>query len=187
MSSITKTINEFRPALQFLGVFISCFVIMSLIYGLFIEHFGEMVDPWTMMISKQVAYLLSVIDSPVMAIESVTTRACSLAGQHGVVLSVYEGCNGLNVMILFVSFLIAYRGPMKSFLWFSLIGVIIIHVVNLTRVVLLYYVALLYPSYMYFTHKYLFTAIIYVVVFGLWYLWVSKYNTQPTLAKSNQH
>jgi hypothetical protein len=33
------------------------------------------------------------------------------------------------------------------------------------------------PRYLYFTHKYFFTAILYVVVFVLWIWWVRRYAT----------
>ena len=183
MNSIVEIINEFRPALRFLLVFVTCYIIMSLTYGFFIESYGDLVDPWTRNVSHQVAFLLSSPDNAVVAIDSHGTRSCSLASNQGEVLSVFEGCNGLNVMILFISFLIAYKGPLVKSALFALSGIIIIHLVNLGRVAMLYLVAQHYPNYMYFTHKYLFTAIIYAIVFGLWYLWVSKYNPDPKLPK----
>jgi exosortase family protein XrtF len=183
MNRVVKLVKEFKPALRFLGVFLACYVAMSLAYGFFIESYGDQVDPWTRNVSQQVAFFLSGPDNPVVAIDSYRTRSCSLASNNGEVLSVFEGCNGLNVMILFISFLIAYRGPLRKFLMFSVIGLLIIHVVNLGRVAMLYLVAQYYPNYMYFTHKYLFTAVIYAIVFGLWYIWVSKYNANPKLTK----
>ena len=179
MNNVRHTISEFKPALRFLLVFIFCYVVMSLLYGLFIESYGDKIDPWTKHISQQVALVLSSQNNPVEVIDGYGTRSCVLADREGQVISIFEGCNGLNVIILFLSFLIAYQGPIKRFVLFSLVGVILIHLVNIGRVAMLYFVAKNYPGYMYFAHKYLFTAIIYAVVFLLWYLWVNKYNAIP--------
>jgi len=187
VKSAINLIKEFKPALQFLGVFIVCYVAMSLVYGLYIESYGEKIDPWTKTVAQQVAMLVTTTDESVVILDSYHARSCSLANSGGEVLSVFEGCNGLNVIILFLSFLIAYRGPVKKFIIFAIVGVIIIHVVNLGRVAMLYYVANSFPHFMYFTHKYLFTAIIYAVVFGLWYLWATKYNANPILSKTSGH
>ncbi len=183
MKEIRRFIVEFKPALQFLGVFVISYAVLSLAYGFYIESFGDKVDPWTRSVSKQTAYFLSKSREQVISIDSYRTRSCALATAKGEILSVYEGCNGLNVVILFISFLLAYKGPVKKFLVFSSIGIILIHAVNLARIGLLYFVAQHYPNYMYFTHKYLFTTVIYAVVFGLWYLWVSKYNANPKIFK----
>jgi exosortase family protein XrtF len=88
---------------------------------------------------------------------------------------VYEGCNGLNVMIIFVAFLVAFGPIGRTLAWFIPLGLFIIHLVNLARIGLLFWVSLYMPKYMYFTHKYFFTAILYVVVFVLWIWWVRRY------------
>jgi exosortase/archaeosortase family protein len=59
-------------------------------------------------------------------------------------------------------------------IWFVPLGLAVIHVANLGRIVLLFLVSLYEPEYLYFTHKYLFTAFIYLFVFLLWILWVMK-------------
>jgi exosortase/archaeosortase family protein len=82
-------------------------------------------------------------------------------------------------MIIFVAFLVAF-GPMrKALLWFIPVGLLIIHGINLARIALLFWVSLYMPDFMYFTHKYLFTAILYVVVFLLWIGWVKRFALKP--------
>lgn len=90
------------------------------------------------------------------------------------ILEVYEGCNGLNIMIIFVAFIVAFGPLNRSTLWFVPAGLMIIHVMNLLRIGLLFFVAKDLPDMMYFTHKYLFTASLYIVIFALWWFWVRK-------------
>jgi exosortase family protein XrtF len=88
------------------------------------------------------------------------------------ILRVYEGCNGINVMIVFVAFLFAFQGLSRRGSVFILIGLMIIHLANLLRIVLLFWVAKEYQIYFYYVHKYIFTAILYVIVLLLWWVWV---------------
>src|SRR5689334_1239824 len=77
-----------------------------------------------------------------------------LEREDKIVLNVYEGCNGINVMIVFVAFIVAYGGSVKATLWFVPLGLIVIHLFNLIRIALLYVVAQHYQSYFYYVHKY---------------------------------
>jgi len=109
-------------------------------------------------------------------VESVGIPYCGNRNTHGptvllsndvkVILSVYEGCNGINVMIVFVAFLAAFGGSLKKMSWFLPAGIILIHLSNLARIILLYFVAVGYRHYFYYVHKYIFTAVIYMMVFA---------------------
>jgi len=98
-------------------------------------------------------------------------------------LAIYEGCNGINIMIIFVAFLIAF-GPISKPLWiFMLAGIFILHIMNLGRIALLFWVVLYLPDFVYFTHKYLFTAVLFVGVFVLWIAWIKKFAPKPLSSK----
>jgi exosortase/archaeosortase family protein len=53
---------------------------------------------------------------------------------------------------------------------------------NLLRISLLFFVSRFLPDAMYFVHKYLFTAFLYAVIFGLWLIWIRKFTRQTTHA-----
>ena len=95
-----------------------------------------------------------------------------LKNQQRTMLRVFEGCNGLNVMIVFISFIIAFGGRAKQVIVFLVAGCVLLHIFNLLRIILLYFTASYRPSFFYYFHKYFFTAILYLVVFGLWFVWV---------------
>jgi exosortase family protein XrtF len=92
-----------------------------------------------------------------------------------VVINVYEGCNGINVIIVFVAFLVAFGGPPKSLVLFGIGGIVLIHLFNLARIAFLFFLALSNSRSFYYYHKYLFTATLYGVVFLLWAVWVLKF------------
>jgi exosortase family protein XrtF len=167
-------IKEFKPALLFLVKFLGVYFVGNIVYGLYIEGFGNVADPMTVWVSNQTVTILNLLGlNSETLVDDLAPKIRLLLDDHSV-LSIYEGCNGLNVMIIFVAFLAAYSGNMKRLLWFVPFGLLMIHLMNLTRIVLLFFVAEYYEGYLYFTHKYLFTAVIYVGILILWYWWITK-------------
>src|SRR5690606_28966990 len=92
------------------------------------------------------------------------------------IVNVFEGCNGVNVMIVFLGFLIAFGGPLRSFVFFIPAGLVIIHACNLLRISLLFDLAVKNSTQFYYFHKYFFTASLYLIVFGLWAYWIRRSN-----------
>ncbi|UII23891.1 exosortase family protein XrtF [Fulvivirga ligni] len=167
-------ISEFKPAIFFLVKFIALYLILNLLYGLIIDSYTPQPDPVTRIVTRHVTAILSLFESHVEIVDNSNNPSVFIHNDNRNVLSVYEGCNGINVAIVFCVFLLSYGRPIKRTLWFIPLGLIIIYLTNLLRIALLYWVAEEMPKLMYFTHKYLFTAFIYVVVFALWYFWVTK-------------
>ena len=164
-------LKENRVAILFLVVFVALYVSMNTIYGLYIEFYSPQADPTTLSVAKQVSWCVSWFDDSVGFAEMKGSRNILLSNQNRPVIKVFEGCNGINVMIVFVSFIIAFRGTLYQTVWFTLMGFLVIHVMNLGRVSLLYAVELHFPQYLYFVHKFLFTGLIYAVVFFMWFQW----------------
>ena len=83
-------------------------------------------------------------------------------------------CNGVTLMFLFAIFVVAYPGNLKNKLWYVPAGILVVHSINILRILALALIANSYPSYLNFNHTYTFTFIAYSAVFGLWMLWVNK-------------
>ena len=96
--------------------------------------------------SNHSALLLDLVgyDASIYAWPDVPSVALLLNGYT--VVNVYEGCNAINVSILFVAFLFAYKGTIKKTFIYSIIGLIAIYVFNLFRVAGLYLVANYFPD-----------------------------------------
>jgi exosortase family protein XrtF len=167
-------LKQNKAAIYFLLVFVALYLILNTIYGFFVEAYLPNPDPITISVSKQVVFALSWWDESVAYHVKEGTKNVGVSNNYRHVLNVFEGCNGLNVMIVFISFLIAYKGKIRMTFVFGLVGLVIIHVINLGRVALLYAVEIYLPRYLYFFHKYLFTGIIYAVVFFMWYVWAKS-------------
>lgn len=174
MSKIS--LKEFKPTILFLAKFVGLYLVGNLLYGWYITSYEPAPDPVTHWVSEQTAIILSACGWPVVTADREKTTSLLYAGKG--ILSVYEGCNGLNTMILFAAFIIAFGPVNKTCLWFVPLGFLIIHTVNLLRIIFLFLVAQYLPQFMYFTHKYLFTIFLYAVIFTLWVWWVKKFAGQ---------
>lgn len=174
-------LKEFKPALIFLGKFLAIYFVGNILYGFYIESYENGPDPVTRVITAQTSGLLEIMgyDTGYEDVAGAGKVALEESGQ--VVLNVFEGCNGINVMIVFVAFLFAFGGPAKSMALFLPLGLIIIHLFNLLRITLLFLLAFNDSSRFYYYHKYFFTGTLYAVVFGLWALWVILFNEKRTI------
>lgn len=91
-------------------------------------------------------------------------------------------CNGITLLFLFAVFVISYPGNIKNKLWYLPIGAILIHIINILRIVSLSLLAFYSPQYLSFNHTYTFTFIVYSFVFWLWMQWANKFS----ITKSKQ-
>lgn len=165
--------KAYRPALFFILRFVGLYLVANTLYGLYVNSALPGADVFTKVVATQTAWILSQVDEPVQASVTTTSAYVSLLNAKDLGVSVYEGCNGANVFIVYLSFLVAYVGPFMLWLRFAAIGLVLVHLINLVRVSLLFEVAIYFPDQLYLFHKYLFTAIIYCLVFALWFVWVN--------------
>jgi exosortase family protein XrtF len=170
------SIKEFRPTIVFLGWFIGLYLIGNLLYGIYVTSFKPGPDPVTRWVTENSGFILKACGWPVKVSDYPGKSTTVIWHEGRAVLSVYEGCNGINTMIIFVVFLIAFGPIDRKLIWFIPLGLIIIHLMNLLRITFLFFIAEYYPGAMYFIHKYVFTGILYIVIFVLWILWVKKFS-----------
>jgi exosortase family protein XrtF len=172
------SLKEFKPTILFLVKFVGLYLVGNILYGLFITSFQPRPDPVTHSITVQTGIILNVCGYRVEVEDRSNKPTTDITYFGKSKLAVYEGCNGLNTMIIFVAFLFAFGPISRTLLWFIPLGLIIIHFANLCRITMLFLVSQYMPKAMYFTHKYLFTAVLYVVIFALWLWWVKKYSAK---------
>jgi len=97
-----------------------------------------------------------------------------LKGQY--LARIIEGCNGVSVVILFISFVVAFSGSVKTTCFYLLSGSVLIYAVNLLRIVVLTIGMYHYPKYEDVLHTVVFPGIIYGLLFLLWIFWVNRFS-----------
>lgn len=176
--------KEFKPSFLFLGKFLAIYFIGNIAYGLFVESYGDRADDVTRCTTIQTSRALNFMGERTSTIMNPHGPTVFLKNGSQVVLNVFEGCNGLNVIIIFIAFILAFGGSIRKMIWFLPMGVAIIHLCNLLRLSLLYFTAQHFEHYFYFVHKYFFTAILYLIIFALWSLWIIRFNVRSSQEES---
>jgi exosortase family protein XrtF len=171
--------KSITPVLRFLAVLLITYVGMNALYGLWIASYGNRPDPLTDLVTRQSGYMLYVLGEHTTIRPKPGRPAIVIEKDSRPVISVFEGCNSINVMIVFLTFVLAMGGQQKKMIPFLVVGFLSIYTVNLLRIMGLYAVAVYRPTYFYYTHKYAFTGIIYLWVMVLWWWWMEKINKWP--------
>lgn len=172
--------EKYKSIWLFLAKFFGTYIVLSIGYQKYISGCGASLDGVTLFFLNIVSKLFSWV------LPNITTYVdcCQPMGEvryeNVPIILMIEGCNALSILILFVSFLVAFKASIKSYVWFVPMGIIFIAVANVIRIVLIGLIYLYYPSFTDAAHDYLFPGIIYGSVFLLWMIWV-KY-----IATSNE-
>lgn len=170
---------QYKPFLLFLGKFILSYLILTFIYQLYLNRFDEQhseVDSFTQLVAEQSANVLSWFDPNSYTMPHQTEPTVKLFYKDKYISRIIEGCNALSVIILFISFVIAFTGKFKRTILFIIFGTVLIHVLNIGRIALLCVALYNFPQYEHLLHGVVFPLIIYGVVFLLWVIWVNKYS-----------
>ena len=166
--------SNIRPVLWFLIRFLVVYGVLSVAYG-FIEagYYDESSgDPFTYAVTRQMIWLGDLLGNQWEIYEPGFERSIWIMEGDRSLVRMIEGCNGISVMILFISFIFGLSAFHRAMFWFIPLGVAIIHLANLIRIYALILVNLHRPEWTGFVHKYLFTLILYALVFVLWIWWV---------------
>ena len=170
---------QYKPFLLFLGKFIVSYLILTLIYQTYLNCFDAKnaeVDSFTQLVANQSKTVLSWFDSNSFTMPHLREPSVKLFYKGKYISRIIEGCNALSVIILFISFVIAFSGKLKNTIYFIISGSIIIHVLNITRIALLMVAFYHFPEAKFILHDILFPLVIYGTVFILWIIWVNKFS-----------
>jgi len=170
---------QYRPFFIFLLKFFVTYGVLTFFYQLYLNSFDAAhfeIDGFTKFVATQTNDALLFFGQDAYTLPHPTQPSVKLFLNEKFIARVVEGCNAMSVMILFVAFVIAFKGKWKHTILFVLAGILIIHVLNILRIALLAIALYHYPQYEHVLHGVIFPLFIYGVVFGLWVLWVQKFS-----------
>lgn len=140
-------------------------------------------DYITNTVAMQTEDLLNVFGYESQALVNPDEPSMKLIVRDKYVARVIEGCNSVSVIILFVSFIIAFAGRKRTTFLYALAGSVLIYAVNLLRIVILSIGLFHYPWRKEILHTVIFPLMIYGMVFLLWMFWVNRFSN---LNKENE-
>ena len=176
---VNKYWSQYKPFLLFLGKFALTYLVLTFAYEYYLNQFdvkNNEPDGFTRIVTSQVEQTLLFFNCDARS-ELHPAQPCYKFFYNGKYISrIVEGCNALSVIILFISFVIAFSGKLKHTILFIIAGSIIIHILNITRISLLMIAFYNFPQFNTFLHDIVFPLAIYGTVFILWVIWVNKFS-----------
>ncbi|MNF25153.1 Transmembrane exosortase [compost metagenome] len=172
-----KYFIRYKPFLVFLGTFFLVYIVLTLLYQGYLNSFGEnKIDSITKMVARNTEGLLQLFDADAKVVLDESNLFFKLFYQQNYLARIIEGCNAISVIILFISFVVAFSGKLKATLFFVFGGSVLIYVLNIVRIVFLTILMFRFPEQGHFLHGVVFPLFIYSVVFILWIIWVNKFS-----------
>ena len=128
--------------------------------------------PFTAAIAKVSVWLVDLFDANVIAYGKVLQST-----SNGFAISIERGCNGVEAVIILVSAMLAFPAPWKHKLIGIGSGFVAIQLLNLVRIISLFYLGQWNRTWFDWFHLYLWQALIMLdalVVFLLWLRWLPR-------------
>ncbi len=170
---------QFKPFLLFLTKFIFVYLVLAYFYQSYLNQFDAKnfeVDAFTQLVAEQSKQFLSLFNSDSYTLPNLNEPSVKLFYHGKWVARIIEGCNAISIIILFISFVIAFTGKIKQTVLFIFFGCLLIHLFNVLRIALLCIAIFHYPKSEHLLHGVFFPLFIYGVVFALWVIWVNKFS-----------
>ncbi|MCC9062937.1 exosortase family protein XrtF [Flavobacterium piscisymbiosum] len=172
-----KYLTQFKPFLVFISTFFAAYIIVTLLYKFYLNTFETNdVDGITNVVGKNVEQLMDLFNCDIKIHKSIANSWLEVWYNKKYLVRIVEGCNAVSVIILFVAFVLAFSGKLKTTLLYIVFGILFIYILNVVRIALLVVLLFYFPQYNHFLHGTFFPLIIYGAVFILWIIWVNKFS-----------
>lgn len=171
--------RKYKTVTRFVLTFVMVYGLLSLAYKFYLKFSdGSQFYPdyMTYMVALQSEDLLEIFGYNTQVVPHPDEPSMKLIVNGNYLARIVEGCNAVSVIVLFVSFVIAFSGRWKETVLFAFTGSVLIYVVNLLRIVVLTMGLYHYPWKAEVLHQVVFPGIIYGMVFLLWIFWVNRFS-----------
>lgn len=171
-----------KVVILFLVKFFAVYFSLTGLYSLYLnstqtQEVFYSCSPVTQKVAAHTKYATELLGYEVETYQSLNEFSFDFKVNDRLVVKIVEGCTSIAVMILFLSFIVAFTGRLKPTILFGLCGVLLIYATNIFRIVFLVLAIYHYPEYANILHDFVFPGMIYGMVFILWMIWVNKFAT----------
>lgn len=176
-----RLVQKYAPVIRFIFTFLVSYLLLAFLYSLYLQNFHSATwypDYLTHLVALQSEAVVDALGYDSWLRLGYPEATMHLLIEDKFVARIIEGCNAASIIILFVSFMLAFFGKVRSTLLFTFSGVVIIYVTNILRIAFMAVGIYEYPDQAHFLHTIAFPLVIYGAVFLLWVLWIAIYSKQ---------
>jgi exosortase H (IPTLxxWG-CTERM-specific) len=152
-----------RQEWRFLILFLLILTISFTVIGLRPVN-DAVVDPYTGVIARMSGTVLRLFG------EDITVAGCDLRSPRFSV-TIYNGCNGLITSLIFISGVLAFPAGWRAKAVGAVGGLLAIQLINLVRIVSLYYIGVYFPEYFNQSHIFVWQSVVILAGVTLWIVW----------------
>lgn len=166
-----------RPLFLFLIKFAGSYLLLSVLYWGYLSRYDAgafETDGMTTLVAEQASGFVNLVGEESHITKHPKQAAWVFYVNDKRVARVVEGCNAISVMALFAAFIIAFSTTFKRTSLYIIMGIILLHILNVVRVGLLGIGLYYYKEHGPLLHDIVFPLFIYGVVVVLWISWVMK-------------
>jgi exosortase H (IPTLxxWG-CTERM-specific) len=127
------------------------------------------VMPWTNMLASISTYIVTLFDPSVVASGNVMRNTV-----NGFAVAIEAGCNGVEATIVLVAAILAFPASWKRKLAGLAIGIAAVQILNVVRVISLFYIGQWDFAVFEWAHQYVWQALIMLDVLVVWLVWVRR-------------
>jgi exosortase/archaeosortase family protein len=188
-NKITDEIKQIPiPVKSFLCKGLVFFLIWELVYNIYLLPNRIIDKPLCAFVGNGTASFINVIKGSSLAYCKTVSEYVSNEGEvyladRAIVflgpnrlIGIADPCNGLNLLVLFIGFIVVYPSKVSLKLIYSAVGILAILFLNIARCAGLGLIHNSYPSLTDFAHHYAFKIITYLAIFLMWYWFVKLTN-----------
>ncbi|ULC58308.1 exosortase/archaeosortase family protein [Flaviramulus sp. BrNp1-15] len=174
------------PIRLFLGKAFLLFVIWKIIYSFFLYDSKVLDYPLTTHVAEASTKFLNssgflsgfstnrTTRTSVYEGELISHEASEIFHNNKLVLYIADGCNGLELMVLYIGFIICMPSKIWRKILYIILGVALLDIINILRCVGLIYLREYFQAYFQFAHHYLFKVMVYGATFLIWKFYSRK-------------
>ncbi|WP_299527996.1 exosortase family protein XrtF [uncultured Lutibacter sp.] len=171
-----------KTVILFLIKFFGTYILLFLIYSAYLNKTQKNSEvfscaPITKIVAKQTEIALNFFGYNAKIEQHTEEVSVKLFIDNIFIARIIEGCNSISIIILFISFIVAFSSDLETTFLFIVFGSLLLYVTNVFRIVIISIALYKFPQYQYVLHDILFPLIIYGTTFLLWFLWIRKFST----------
>ncbi|HMO61121.1 MAG TPA: exosortase/archaeosortase family protein [Ferruginibacter sp.] len=146
------------------------------VYHLTLKPARTIDRPLTNFLAAAVTKCINVLSPSVPEItwKETASRNAQLVQNGKKVFGIWDVCNGIDLMYIYVGIIVLLPYSIKRKLVFSFVGIAAIILANIVRIGALYYIYMYQRKAFDFSHHYLFTILMYILIFYGWLLYTKK-------------
>lgn len=156
-----------KPEARFLILFLTILGVSFTVVALrqVDENF---VTPYTAVIARMSGFVLRIFG------EKVVVTGCVVSSPRFAV-TIYNGCNGLITSLIFISGVLAFPARASAKLIGVIGGLLTIQLINLVRIVSLFYIGVFLPQHFNDAHIFIWQSLVIIAGISLWIMWAHTF------------